>query len=129
MRRMLYLSEEIQETVLTALLRARFSAGRLEDLFGAGIFGPGSIAIATLSPATFILTLGTNSVWLNGRHLIGDSSNRSGSTSIAAVAFQLLDYAFVVVRSVILGKPGERLGQDVVVMYIFQTRFAGNVEP
>src|SRR5208282_1219852 len=75
-----------------------------------------------------IVAVGASRSGLDRVNLIGDAAGREGA-GLGAVAAQFLDDILVVVRSIVAGEAGKGLGQDVVVVYVFQTGFAGDIQP
>src|ERR1019366_3188486 len=75
-----------------------------------------------------IVAVGTGRSGLDGGNLIGDVADREWA-GLGAVAFQFLDDVFAVARAIVAGEAGKGLGQNVVVVYVFQTRFPGDIQP
>jgi len=65
---------------------------------------------------------------LHGVNLIGDAANGKGA-ALGAVTPQFLNDIFVIVRAIVAGEAGKGLGQNVVVVDVFQTRFPGDIQP
>lgn len=72
-----------------------------------------------------VVAVGTKSR-LNGGNLVGDATDRQWA-GLGAVAAQFLDDIFVIARAIIVCEAGEGLGHDVVVVYVFQARFPGDI--
>jgi hypothetical protein len=72
--------------------------------------------------------VGTSRSGLDGGNLIGDAADREWA-AIDAVAAQFLDDVFAVARTIVVGKARKGLRQNVVVVYVFQTRFPGDIQP
>src|SRR5450631_749191 len=87
-----------------------------------------SIRAAALRARWSIVAFGTSRSGLYGVNLIGDAADRRWS-AIGAVAFQLLDDVFAVARAIVAGEAGKGFGQNVMVVYVFQTWFPGEIQP
>ena len=75
-----------------------------------------------------IVAIGTSGFGLHGVNLIGDAADREGA-ALGAMAPQFLNDVFVVTCAIVVGEAGKGLGQNVVVVYVFQTRFPGDIQP
>src|SRR5271157_4301099 len=78
--------------------------------------------------AMLVVAVGMSRSRLNGGNLISDAADREWP-GLGAVAAQFLDDAIAVVRSKIVREARKSLGQNVVMVYVFQTRFAGDIQP
>ena len=77
--------------------------------------------------AMSIIAVGTSRFGLDGGNLIGNAANWHGAG--IGVMPQFLDNVFPMVLAVILFKPGEGFGQNVVVVHVLETRLPGDVQP
>ena len=75
-----------------------------------------------------IVAIGTSGFGLHGGNLIGDAANGEWA-GLGAVTPQFLHDVFVIVRAIVAGEAGKGLGQNVVVVHVFQTRFPGDIQP
>ena len=75
-----------------------------------------------------IVAIGTGGLGLHGVNLIGDAANGEWA-ALGAVTPQFLHDVFVIVRAIVASEAGKGLGQNVVVVDVFQTRFPGDIQP
>jgi hypothetical protein len=75
-----------------------------------------------------IVAVGASRSRLDSGNLIGDAAGREWA-AIGAVAAQFVDDVYAVARAIVAGEAGQGLGQNVVVVYLFETRFAGDIKP
>ena len=83
---------------------------------------------AALRAGWSIVAVGTSGFGVDGGNLIGDAAGGEWA-ALGAVEAQLLDDVFVVLDAIVACEAGKGLGQNIVVVYVFQTRLAGDIEP
>src|SRR5260370_29984987 len=77
-------------------------------------------------PVRSVVAIGTSGFGLHGVNLIGDAADWEWA-ALGAVAPQFVHDVFVIVRAIVVGETGKGLGQNVVVVDVFQTRFPGDI--
>jgi len=75
-----------------------------------------------------IVAIGTSGLGLHGVNLIGDAADWEWA-ALGAVTSQFLHDVFVVACAIVVGEAGKGLGQNVVVVDVFQTWFPGDIQP
>ena len=75
-----------------------------------------------------IVAIGTSGSGLHGVNLIGDAADWEWAAR-GAVTSQFLHDVFVVACAIVVGEAGKGLGQNVMVVDVFQTWFPGDIQP